>query len=149
MSSLAVQPAFVAYAVTVLLLTLNLLVLWAYSGFVRGKTRTTPNAEDLQTVSKGGQVVDGDPPEVSRVLRAHRNAMASSLPFALLALVYVLAGGSGTAAWVLFGVFTVARIAHSFAYLGARQPWRTLTFTLGGAATLVLMGFIVHALIAA
>jgi microsomal prostaglandin-E synthase 1 len=149
MSSLAVQPAFVAYAVAVLLLTLNLLLLWAYSGFVRVKTRTTLNAEDIQTDSKGARVVDGDPPEVGRVLRAHGNAMGNSLPFALLALVYVLAGGSGTAAWVLFGVFTVARIAHSFAYLGARQPWRTVTFVLGAAITLVLMGFIVHALLAA
>jgi hypothetical protein len=68
---------------------------------------------------------------------------------ALLGLVYVLAGGSGAAAGVLFGVFTVARIAHSFAYLGFRQPWRTLFFALGGATTLVLMGFIVRQLLAA
>ena len=36
--------------------------------------------------------------EVARVLRAHRNATANILPFAILGLVYVLAGASGPAA---------------------------------------------------
>jgi microsomal prostaglandin-E synthase 1 len=44
-------------------------------------------------------------------------------------------------------VFTAARLAHTFAYLGGRQPWRTLSFTLGALTTLVLMGFVVHALV--
>jgi microsomal prostaglandin-E synthase 1 len=63
--------------------------------------------------------------------------------------VFVLAGGSGTVAWVIFAVFTVARLAHSFAYLNGKQPWRTLSFALGGVTTLVLMGFIVRALVVA
>jgi microsomal prostaglandin-E synthase 1 len=149
MTNLAAQPAFVAYAVSLLLLSLNLLVLWAYSGAVRGKTNTTPNREDSRTIAKGSQLVEADPPEVARVLRAHKNAMANIFPFAILGLVFVLAGGSGTAAWVIFGVFTVARLAHSFAYLNEKQPWRTLSFVLGGVTTLVLMGFIVRALVAA
>jgi len=52
-------------------------------------------------------------------------------------------------AWVVFGVFTGARVAHTFAYLNAKQPWRTLSFVLGGAATLALMGFIVKAIVSA
>jgi microsomal prostaglandin-E synthase 1 len=149
MINLAAQPAFVAYAVSLLVLSLNLLVLWAYSGAVRAKTRTTPNREDVGTVAKSAQLVETDPPEVARVLRAHKNALANSVPFAILGLVFVLAGASGTAAWAIFGVFTVARIVHSVAYLREKQPWRTLSFVLGGATTLVLMGFIVRALVAA
>jgi prostaglandin-E synthase 1 len=149
MVNLAAQPAFVAYSVSLLLLSLNLLVLWAYSGAVRGKTKTTPNQEDSGTVARGAQLVETDPPAVARVLRAHKNAMANIVPFAILGLVFVLAGGSGTVAWVIFGVFTVARLAHSLAYLNEKQPWRTLSFALGGATTLVLMGFIVRALVVA
>jgi microsomal prostaglandin-E synthase 1 len=149
MQSLAANPAFVAYALSLVVLSLNLLVLWGYSGAVRGKTKTTPNVEDASTVAKGSQIVDLDPPEVARVLRAHKNAMANIVPFAILGLVYVLAGGSATVAWVVFGVFTAARLAHSFAYLGARQPWRTLSFVLGGVATVALMGFIVKAIVGA
>jgi prostaglandin-E synthase 1 len=146
MPVLAANPAFVAYAVSVLVLSANLLFLWAYSGSVRGKTKTTPNKED----SKGGaSLVESEPPEVARVLRAHKNAMANIVPFAILGLVYVLAGGNATVAVAVFGVFTFARLAHSFAYLGGKQPWRSIWFGLGGLATLTLMGFIVRALVAA
>jgi len=143
--NLAGNPAFTAYAVSLLLLSLNLLVLWAYSGGVRGKSKTTPNPEDSRNETK---VADADPPEVARVLRAHKNAMANIVPFAILGLIYVLAGGSGTVAAVLFGIFTFARLAHSFAYLGAKQPWRSVFFGVGALTTLVLMGFIVRALTA-
>jgi len=117
--SLASNPAFLAYAVSLMVLSLNLLVLWAYSAVVRSKTKTTPNQEDA---GRGATVVPDSPPEVARVLRAHANAMANIVPFAILGLVYVLAGASGTAAAAIFGVFTASRLAHSFAYLGGRQP---------------------------
>jgi prostaglandin-E synthase 1 len=149
MQSLAANPAFVAYALSLLALSLNLLVLWAYSGAVRGKTKTTPNVEDAGTVARGARIVAEDPPEVARVLRAHKNAMANIVPFAILGLVFVLAGGSAAVAWAVFGTFTAARLAHSLAYLNEKQPWRTLSFVLGGATTLALMGFIVKALVAA
>jgi len=145
---LAKNPAFVAYAISLLVLSLNMLLLWTYSGLVRGKTKTTPNTEDASTTSKGAQIADRDPPEVARVLRAHQNASANILPFALLGLVFVLLGGSGTAAAALFGVFAVTRIAHSMAYLGGRQPWRSIWFGVSSLTTLVLMGFIVRALVA-
>jgi prostaglandin-E synthase 1 len=149
MTPLVASPAFVAYAVSLIVLSLNMLLLWAYSGAVRGKTKTTPNKEDSTTVANGSKVLEVDPPEVARVLRAHKNAMANIVPFAILGLVFVLAGGSATVAWVVFGVFTGARLAHTFAYLNAKQPWRTLSFVLGGVATLALMGFIVKALVSA
>jgi microsomal prostaglandin-E synthase 1 len=141
--NLASNPAFTVYAVTILVLSINMLFLWGYSGGVRGKTKTTPNTEDARDPSR---VVEIDPPEVARVLRAHKNAMANIVPFSILGLVFVLAGGSATVAAVVFGVFTFARVAHSFAYLGGKQPWRTVFFVLGATATLALMGFIVRAL---
>ena len=141
--NLTSNPAFVAYAVSLIVLSLNLLVLWAYSGGVRGKTKTTPNKEDG---GRGAAIVDADPPDVARVLRAHKNAMANIVPFAILGLIYVLSGGSATVAMAVFGVFTFARIAHSFAYLGGRQPWRSVFFVVGLLSTVVLIGFIVRAL---
>jgi prostaglandin-E synthase 1 len=144
MTSLAAQPAFVAYVISAIILSLNLLLLWAYSGVVRGKAKSTPNEEDAKTI----KLSVTEPPEIARVLRAHANAMANIVPFLVLALVYVLAGGSAMAAQVIFGVFTAARIAHSFAYLGGKQPWRSLSFGIGALTTLVLIGFIVRVLVA-
>jgi uncharacterized MAPEG superfamily protein len=148
MPSLAANPAFVAYTVCMLVLALNLLVVWIYSGAVRGKTKTTPNREDAPE-GRGTKIVDAEPPEVARALRAHANAMANIVPFAVLGLIFVLAGGSGTVASVVFGVFAAARVLHSFVYLAGKQPWRSLAFGIGAFDTLVLMGFIVRALVAA
>jgi microsomal prostaglandin-E synthase 1 len=148
MPNLATDPSFVAYAAALLVLTANLLLLWGYSGVVRGKTKTIRNPEDTR-VATGALLVEVDPPEVDRVLRAHKNAMANTVPFAILGLVFVLAGGSARVAIAIFATFTAARLAHSLAYLGGRQPWRTPSFILGSVATLTLMGFIVKALVAA
>lgn len=48
---------------------------------------------------------------------------------------------------IVFGVFTAARFGHSLAYLSEKQPWRSMSFGIGGVATVVLMGFIVRALV--
>jgi glutathione S-transferase len=81
--------------------------------------------------------------------RKHANAAANVVPFAILGLVYVLAGAQATTASIVFGVFAIARIAHAFAYLGGKQPWRTISFAVGALSTLVLMGLIVRSLIVA
>ncbi len=130
-------PALFAYSVACLILCANLIFLWAYSGAVRGKTKTAVNQEDSDLF--GGTLLESDPPAVARVLRAHGNAQANIYPFLFLGLVFVLNGGSAIAAEITFGIFTVARIAHSWVYLAGKQPWRTIFFLIAGLATLALM----------
>ncbi len=74
-----------------------------------------------------------------RVLRAHANAQAMIYPFLALGLVFVLLGGGAGFAKIDFAVFVVARIAHTIVYLAGKQPWRTIAFTLSGAALVVLL----------
>ena len=140
-------PAFIAYAITCLVLCANLLFLWAYSGAMRGKSKTSPNAEDVARF--GGAMAEVDPPAVARVMRAHRNAQASIYPFLFLGLVYLLAGGTAGPATGFFGVFTIARLLHSFTYLKAIQPWRTASFVVGGVTILALMLYIAWLLLRA
>jgi uncharacterized MAPEG superfamily protein len=139
MEELASQPSFRIYALCAVVLCLNMLGLWGWSGGVRGKTKTTPNPEDTGTTAKGAKVLDDDPPEVARVLRAQRNADVNIMPFLVLGLLYVIDGASVRAAWILFGGFTVARLGHTFAYLNGKQPWRTVFFIIGGLITLAVM----------
>src|SRR5580698_5872943 len=106
----ASQPAFPIYALCTVVLCLIMLGLWGWSGFVRGKTKTTPNPEDVTTSSKGAKVAEEEPPEVARVLRAQRNADVNIMPFLVLGLLYVINGASARMAWILFGGFTVARL---------------------------------------
>jgi prostaglandin-E synthase 1 len=131
------NPTFVVYAITCLLLCVNLLFLWAYSGAVRAKTKIAINEEDAARY--GAPLAEIDPPPVARVLRAHGNAQASIYPFLVLGLVFVLAGGSARTGTVIFGVFTGARLLHSIFYLAGKQPWRTVFFSVGGLATIALM----------
>ncbi len=137
MNALELYPALGAYALTCLLLVVNLLFLWGYSGAVRGRTKIAINPEDAAQF--GGELRDSDPPEVARVLRAHRNAESAIYPFLLLGLVYVLIGGGLKLASALFAIFVAARYAHSFTYLKALQPWRTISFLIGGLAMIVLL----------
>jgi uncharacterized MAPEG superfamily protein len=138
-SELAKNPAFTAYCLTTVLLCLNMLGLWGFSGGARTKSKTTPNPEDQATVSKGAALSTQEPPEVARVLRAHMNAFVNIMPFLVLGLLYVILGGSATMCWAIFGSFAFFRWMHTLAYLGGKQPWRTIAFGLGGIVTLVLM----------
>jgi prostaglandin-E synthase 1 len=108
-----------------------------YSGVVRTGSGLVINPED--GVQYDTPVGDVDPPEVARVLRAHRNSQAMTVPFLILGLVFVLAGGGTLFAAIIFGVFTIARIWHSIVYLRGKQPWRTTAFVVSLLALLVLM----------
>ena len=145
MSGLISNPSFLIYSITMIVLSLNVLGLWAFSGAVRAKTKTTPNPED----AKNATLAQLDPPEVARVLRAHRNAADNIVPFAVLALLFVLWGASPLLTGIFCGLFGVARIAHSFTYLAEKQPWRTISFAAGAATTLTMVGFLVRAFVTA
>lgn len=140
------DPVFVAYALTVVVNSLNMLVLWNFSGGTRGKTKTTPNPEDARTVVKGSAVVAQDPDSVARVLRAHRNTTDNTLPFLLLALVFVQMRPDPLETQILLGTFTAARLAYTVCYLGQIQPWRTIFYGVGVLATLALVVEILRAL---
>ena len=138
MQSLAHQPTFVTFAICSLLMSAQLLALWAYSGFVRTKTKKVVNAEDVR-FSKTASVDPVDPPEVARVLRAHANAMAVTVPFFMMGLLYALLEGPEGRAKIVFPVFVLARFAHAFFYLHGIQPWRTITFATSALMTGVLI----------
>ena len=145
MPTLQQNPAFTWYAIACLLLCLNLVFLWVFSGAARSKSRTVINPEDSERFKV--PLAEADPPAVARVLRAHRNAEASIYPFLILGLVYVLAGGGSRTAAVVFGIFTAARWLHSWAYITGRQPLRSICFGLGGVALLALMVCVVLLLV--
>jgi prostaglandin-E synthase 1 len=141
----AADAALVAYAITCVVLCLNLLTLWASSGAIRAKGGVAINPED--GARYGVPVSEIDPPTVARLLRAHRNAEATIYPFLLLGLLFVFTGGKAAIAIPIFAIFVVARIAHSIVYLKAMQPWRTIAFAVSLVAIVVLMGAVVHNLL--
>ena len=136
------HPVFVAYAITCIVLCLNLLMLWVSSGAIRAKGGVAINPED--GARYGVPVSELDPPTVARLLRAHRNAEATIYPFLLLGLLFVFTGGKAAIAIPIFAIFVVARIVHSIVYLKAMQPWRTIAFAVSLLAVVALVGAITH-----
>jgi uncharacterized MAPEG superfamily protein len=143
----AVTPAFLAYAFTCVVLSLNLLTLWVSSGAIRAKGGVAINPED--GARYGVPVSELDPPAVARILRVHRNAEATIYPFLLLGLVYVLAGGRAWIAVPIFTMFVAARIGHSIVYLKAMQPWRTISFATSLIAIIALLAAVLQVLLTA
>ncbi len=137
MSPATNSSAFLAFALAAIVLCVNLLFLWVRSGAARNAVKSTPNAEDVAIF--GSQLAEADPPPIARVLRAHANAQASIYPFLVLGALYVAAGGPGRPALAYCTIFCVARMAHSYAYLAAKQPWRTVAFVAGLLVTAVLL----------
>jgi prostaglandin-E synthase 1 len=143
----AAHPVLVAYAITCIVLCLNLLMLWVSSGAIRAKGGVAINPED--GARYGVPVSELDPPTVARLLRAHRNAEATIYPFLLLGLIFVFTGGKAAIAIPIFAIFVVARLVHSIVYLKAMQPWRTIAFAASLLAIVAMMGAIVRNLLIA
>ena len=143
----AANPVFLAYAITCVVLCLNLLTLWVSSGAIRAKGGVAINPED--GARYGVPVSEIDPPTVARLLRVHRNAEATIYPFLLLGLLYVFTGGKAAIAIPVFAIFVVARIVHSIVYLRAMQPWRSIAFAVSLLAIVGLMSAIVQNLLTA
>lgn len=94
--------------------------------------------------AKGAEVITEESPAVARVLRAHHNAFVNILPFLVLAWVLVGLGVPTLEAWILFGSFSAFRWLHTFFYLGAKQPFRSIAFSGGLLAMLAVMVEIVR-----
>lgn len=134
MNELMTNPAFKAFALSIVVLALNLLFLAGFTAVQRTRNKALANPEDPGYVEQ-----KGDHPKVARAMRAHRNAMENFVPFAAVGLVYVLTGATARGAMIYFTVFTAARLLHSVVYLLEKQPWRTLFFAVGALATLGMM----------
>lgn len=129
------------FAITTVVHWLNITVLWNMSGGVRGKTKTTLNPEDATAFK--ANLVESDPAEVQRVLRAHRNTTDNTLPFLFVALVFCMAQPSALEAYIFLYGFLAARVLYSVCYLKGIQPWRTIMY---GISVLLAAGTAIDAL---
>jgi uncharacterized MAPEG superfamily protein len=136
MSSLPSGTLLFVLAVVCSLLVLKAQVLGAATAAVRGKLKKFINPEDAAWL--GGELVNTDDERVQRIFRAHRNDLENLLPFFVGATLYIFSGATPTAGAAYFGVFLLARFAHTFAYLGKKARLRRDAFTVGWLVTVVM-----------
>ncbi len=130
------------YLIAIAALAFNLLFLTFVTALRRAKCKEFVNPEDARAFK--GQPVPADQTAVAKSVAAHRNALENFVPFAVLALLYVMSGANPRATTIYCVTFVVVRWLHSGFYLLGMQPWRTLIFVLGfmvniGWAVQVLM----------
>ncbi|MBM4257711.1 MAG: MAPEG family protein [Deltaproteobacteria bacterium] len=140
MEALRENPAFGIYALCAAILGVKMLASAFYTGSRRQKTNGYINPEDAQRF--GGEGVVAKPeeaPEVARALRIQRNDLENIPLFLAIGLIYVLSGASATGVMILCGLFTVARVVHTFVYAKGIQPARAICFGIGALCTLVMI----------
>jgi len=133
------NPALELYALVSAILAIQLLLLAQWTAFVRARTKSWVNPEDVDP--KKGEPVGIDHPDVLRVKRVHANLLENAVPFFAVGLLYALSNPSVTGARAYFFTFLGARILHSIFYLLGRQPFRTISFVV---SVLALFGMAIH-----
>ncbi len=138
------HPAFSVLAICSAVLVAKMMVVGHYTGIVRIRRRAYLNPEDAAAFSKSTELVGDEDPQVARGLRAHRNDLESTLPFLVIAPLYLLMGAPATLACGLFVAFTCLRCLFSVFYLAVMQPWRSLSFVLAEACLLLMLAQIIY-----
>lgn len=113
-------------------------------GIYRVRTRTYTRPDDAAFFGKGAAPQQADAPIVQRASACWRNDLENIPLFLIIGLGFVLSDGPANAALLYFGLFTLARIAHTLTYLKPMQPWRHLAYQSG---TLITLALVVHTLI--
>jgi uncharacterized membrane protein YecN with MAPEG domain len=126
------------YALTAIVLELKMAALAVVQGRGRMSTGQFPLPEDAK-MFHGGAEAPAEAPVVDRASKAWRNDLENIPIFLILAGIYVAADLSSKAFAFYCVVFMVARILHTYTFLKAIQPWRTVTFTISALAMFAMM----------
>lgn len=140
MEALRDNPAFGIYALCAAILGVKMLGAAVYTATRRQKVGGFINPEDARRFGGEGTVATPEEaPEVARALRIQRNDLENIPLFFAIGLIYVLSGASVTGVAILCGLFTVARVIHSFVYAKGIQPARAICFGIGAGCTLFMI----------
>ncbi len=145
MNALSLLPAAPAYAVSAIVLALNLIGLANASALTRAQAGEAINPEDAPKNKETKVVYEGGNDRTARYRRAHRNALENTPIFMITALLLTLMGASASVGAALFYPYAALRILHSICYVKGIQPFRTIAFVLALLCQLAVLGFIGYA----
>lgn len=137
------NPVFVAYAIAAALMILKLMAQgWATVVLMIRSDAGLLNPEDLRQTpaNRNPRPEQLDPqPAVERSRRMQRNDLESIPAFLAAGLLFVAVNPPAWAAYTLFALFTIARLAHTWAYATAQNHEIRATFFSVGSVVVVLM----------
>jgi len=136
------MPLLNMYALTAVILTFKMFAVSIVQGSGRLGSTIYTVPEDAKLFS--GKLEEQEAPSVQRASNCWRNDLENIPIFLILAGIYVAAGLSAKWFSIYCVTFLVMRILHTFFYLNALQPWRTVVFTVGAVA---MFAMAIHLLI--
>ena len=144
MSLLAFEnPVFAAYAVAVALMILKLMAQgWATVALMMRTNAGLINPEDLRATmfnpAPRPDQLDLHP-QVERSRRMQRNDLENIPAFLAAGLLFVTVAPPAWLAMLLFAVFVLARLAHTWAYATAQDHEIRATFYSTGSIVVIVM----------
>jgi uncharacterized MAPEG superfamily protein len=134
---------FKVYALCTVILFLKMFAVGIVQGLTRQRHKAFTLPEDARMIVQT-EAVTTEHPAVMRANNAYRNDLENIPLFLVLALIY-----QGLQCWpggapVYFVLFTLGRIGHTYSYLKALQPWRSLAYFVGLLVNFALCGHIVY-----
>lgn len=137
------NPVFAAYAVAAALMVLKLMGQgWVTVALMLRNDAGLLNPEDLRATAANRnprpEQLDLNP-SVERSRRMQRNDLESIPAFLAMGLVFVTAEPPLWLAALLFAIFVLARLAHTFAYATAQNHEVRAAFFSVGSLTIILM----------
>ncbi len=137
------NPVFAAYAVAAALMILKLMAQgWVTVALMIRSDAGLLNPEDLRAspANRNPRPDQLDPqPAVERSRRMQRNDLESIPAFLAAGLVFVAVDPPYWIAVLLFAAFTLARLAHTWAYATAQNHEIRATFFSVGSIVVILM----------
>jgi uncharacterized membrane protein YecN with MAPEG domain len=130
------------YALTAVVLEFKMAAIALVQGRGRVSTGLFVLPEDAKLFK--GTESPAEAPIVDRASKAWRNDLENIPIFLILAGIYVAAGLSEKAFNFYCAVFMAMRIVHTYSFIKAIQPWRTVSFTIGA---LTMFAMMIHILI--
>ena len=137
------NPVFVAYAIAAALMVLKIMAQgWATVALMLKADAGLLNPEDLRPTpaNRNPRPEQLDlQPDVERSRRMHRNDLESIPAFLACGLLFVISEPPFWLATLLFALFVLARLAHTFAYATAQNHEVRATFYSIGSVIVVIM----------
>jgi uncharacterized MAPEG superfamily protein len=137
------NPVFVAYAVAAALMILKLMAQgWVTVAMMMRTQAGLLNPEDLQAgpANRNPRPEQLDPePDVERSRRMQRNDLENIPAFLAAGLLFVAVAPPVWLAVLLFALFVLSRLAHTWAYATARSHEVRATFYSLGSIVVILM----------
>ncbi len=136
MDAIMTRPEVVVLVIVLVVESVKALILGTATSYQRGSLGKFINPEDASWLN--GEMLSSDAPGPGRLFRAHRNSLENLLPFSLLALTYLLVGGNSSVGIFYFIIFSLSRLAHTYAYLTSKPMLRRNTYTSAWLVQIVL-----------